>query len=129
MKKKSIAIGAVTTLATGAMILSLGGDTVPADIVYSTVPANYALIDEKGIVKTVIVADEAFIQSGVVGDPTKWILTDYSNPDKAAAYGGKYDVKSGEFISKEDVQKYGDTVEKTDVIKDTPVTTIATPTP
>ena len=82
-----------------------------------TAPTYYAQINEKGIVQSVIVADQAFIDSGKVGDPTKWIPTDYSIPDKTASIGGKLDTKTGVFISPDNVAKYGDTVQSTDIIK------------
>lgn len=44
--------------------------------------AHYAQIDKSGIVTRVIVADQEFIDSGSVGDPSTWIQTD---PD---TYGG-----------------------------------------
>jgi len=88
----------------------------------------YAQIDENGIVKTVIVADQAFIDSGAVGDPSIWIPTDYSVPDKAAEIGGKYDKKSDSFITKEDVRKYGNSIEKTKIPHEVIELTIATST-
>jgi hypothetical protein len=39
--------------------------------------AHFALI-ENGIVTSVIVADQAFIDSGVVGDPASWVQTSYN---------------------------------------------------
>jgi hypothetical protein len=40
--------------------------------------AHFAEIDEKGIVKRVIVADQSFIDSGKVGDPKNWVQTSYN---------------------------------------------------
>lgn len=40
--------------------------------------AHFAEIDEKGIVKRVIVADQDFIDSGAVGNPSNWIQTSYN---------------------------------------------------
>jgi hypothetical protein len=40
--------------------------------------AHFAHIDESGIVDNVIVADQDFIDSGAVGDKTKWIQTSYN---------------------------------------------------
>ena len=34
--------------------------------------------DGKGLVEQVIVADEEFVQSGLVGDPFQWIKTSYN---------------------------------------------------
>lgn len=39
--------------------------------------AHFAKI-ENGIVTNVIVAEEEFIQSGIVGDPSSWIKTSYN---------------------------------------------------
>jgi hypothetical protein len=36
------------------------------------------ITDGKGLVEQVIVADEEFIQSGLVGDPFQWIKTSYN---------------------------------------------------
>lgn len=46
--------------------------------------AHFAQIDENNIVTNVIVAEQEFIDSGVVGDPTSWIQTSYNT------YGGKH---------------------------------------
>jgi hypothetical protein len=40
--------------------------------------SHYAQIDENNIVVNVIRAEEDFINSGAVGDPTKWIQTSYN---------------------------------------------------
>jgi hypothetical protein len=45
--------------------------------------AHYAKV-ENGIVTNVIVADQEFIDSGAVGDPTTWIQTSYNT------FGGKH---------------------------------------
>lgn len=39
---------------------------------------HFAKIDENNIVVQVIVAEQAFIDSGAVGDPAKWIQTSYN---------------------------------------------------
>lgn len=44
--------------------------------------AHFAQIDENNIVTNVIVAEQDFIDSGAVGDPSKWIQTSYNT------YGG-----------------------------------------
>lgn len=46
--------------------------------------AHYAYIDDQNIVTQVIVADQEFINSGSVGDPSRWIQTSYNT------YGGKH---------------------------------------
>ena len=40
--------------------------------------AHFAEIDEGGTVLRVIVADQDFIDSGVVGDKTNWVQTSYN---------------------------------------------------
>lgn len=40
--------------------------------------AHFAQIDENNIVIQVIVAEQDYIDSGVVGDPSKWIQTSYN---------------------------------------------------
>ena len=40
--------------------------------------SHFAQIDENNIVTTVIVAEQDFIDSGAVGDPSKWIQTSYN---------------------------------------------------
>lgn len=46
--------------------------------------SHYAQIDENNIVVQVIVAEQYFIDSGAVGDPTRWIQTSYNT------YGGTH---------------------------------------
>ena len=46
--------------------------------------AHYALINDDNIVVNVIVAEQDFIDSGAVGDPSKWIQTSYNT------YGGQH---------------------------------------
>lgn len=40
--------------------------------------AHYAHINEQNIVDQVIVAEQDFINTGLVGDPSKWIQTSYN---------------------------------------------------
>jgi hypothetical protein len=40
--------------------------------------AHWAEIDDNNLVVRVIVASEEFIQSGAVGDPSRWIQTSYN---------------------------------------------------
>jgi hypothetical protein len=40
--------------------------------------SHFAQIDENNIVTNVIVAEQDFIDSGAVGDPSKWIQTSYN---------------------------------------------------
>lgn len=50
--------------------------------------AHFAEIDEKGIVKRVIVAEQEFIDSGLVGDPKNWIQTSYNTRKGLHTKGG-----------------------------------------
>lgn len=50
--------------------------------------SHFAEIDENGIVKRVIVAEQNFIDSGVVGDPKNWLQTSYNTTGGAHASGG-----------------------------------------
>ena len=40
--------------------------------------SHYAKIDDNNMVVEVIVAEQDFIDSGIVGDPSKWIQTSYN---------------------------------------------------
>lgn len=72
--------------------------------------AHFANIDEHGIVTNVIVAEQDFIDSGAVGDPTKWIQTSYNTRAGVHIKGGtplrknyagigyKYDSEKDAFI-------------------------------
>lgn len=50
--------------------------------------AHFALIDEKGVVQQVIVAEQDFIDSGAVGDPKNWIQTSYNTAEGRHKLGG-----------------------------------------
>lgn len=63
--------------------------------------SHFAQIDENSIVTNVIVAEQDFIDTGAVGDPTKWIQTSYNTragvhygsdgqPDGGVALRGNY---------------------------------------
>ena len=61
--------------------------------------AYFAKIDENNIVVQVIVADQAFIDSGAVGDPASWIETkkDGSIRGRYAGKGKVYDPSVDKF--------------------------------
>lgn len=63
-------------------------------------PTYFAEIDDSGIVLRVIVADQNFINSGAVGEPTRWIQTDIHGAIKKnfAGKGFKYDSSLDAFI-------------------------------
>jgi hypothetical protein len=46
--------------------------------------AHFAQIDENNIVTKVIVVEQEFIDTGILGDPSKWIQTSYNT------HGGKH---------------------------------------
>jgi hypothetical protein len=50
--------------------------------------AHYAEIDNDNIVQRVIVANEEFIRSGTMGDPSKWIQTSYNTVKGQHQLGG-----------------------------------------
>jgi hypothetical protein len=48
--------------------------------------SHYAEINDKNVVIRVIVAEESFIQSGIVGDPNKWVQTSYNTRENEHPY-------------------------------------------
>jgi hypothetical protein len=72
----------------------------PAGQANSYSPSHYAEIDADGTVLRVIVATEEFIQSGQVGDPSRWIETDYEGKTRKnyAGKGYRYDPQRDAFI-------------------------------
>lgn len=50
--------------------------------------SHFAQIDENNIVTNVIVAEQDFIDSGAVGDPSKWIQTSYNTQGGEHKLGG-----------------------------------------
>ena len=50
--------------------------------------SHFAHIDEKNIVTQVIVAEQDFIDSGAVGDPSEWIQTSYNTQAGEHKLGG-----------------------------------------
>lgn len=62
--------------------------------------AHYAKV-ENGIVTEIIVADQDFINSGAVGDPTQWIQTSYNSTIRSnyAGIGYLYMSEHDIFIS------------------------------
>jgi len=50
--------------------------------------AHFAQIDDNNVVVRVIVAEQDFIDSGAVGDPSKWIQTSYNTLGGVHALGG-----------------------------------------
>lgn len=61
----------------------------------------FAEIDDKGLVLRVIVADQAFIASGKVGDPTKWVETslDGALRKNYAGIGYQYNKSRDAFVT------------------------------
>jgi hypothetical protein len=62
--------------------------------------SHFAEIDSDGNILRVIVAEQDFINSGVLGDPQNWIQTSYTNRIRKnyASIGGKYDRVLDAFI-------------------------------
>ena len=50
--------------------------------------AHFAQLDENNIVINVIVAEQDFIDSGLVGDPTRWVQTSYNTSQGEHKLGG-----------------------------------------
>ena len=63
--------------------------------------SHFAEIDKDGIVQRVIVAEQDFINSGVVGDSFNWIQTSYNNNFRKnyAGIGHTYDKTKDAFIA------------------------------
>lgn len=63
--------------------------------------AYFAELDGNKVVKRVIVADQSFIDSGILGDPKSWVETDLEGKKKKnyAGVGMKYDKTKDAFIS------------------------------
>ena len=63
--------------------------------------SHFAEIDDNGLVKRVIVAEQDFIDSGAVGDAANWIQTSYNNNIRKqfAGIGYTYDAAKDKFIS------------------------------
>lgn len=68
----------------------------PEEPTFSGVPTHFAEVID-GVVVRVIVADQAFIDSGKVGDPKNWVPT-YPEGNYASK-GYTYDKTKGRFIS------------------------------
>jgi len=67
-------------------------------------PNYFAEVDESGTVLRVIVADQAFINSGAVGDPARWVPTvkevDKEKGIYPAEINSKYQRATGKFEPK-----------------------------
>lgn len=63
--------------------------------------SHFAELNENNIVVRVIVAEEDFINSGVVGDPAKWVQTSYNGNIRKnyAGIGYTYDANRDAFIA------------------------------
>lgn len=84
----------------------------------SDTASYFAKVRGDGTVETVIVADQAFINSGAVGDPAMWVETKYDGTEQAAEIRGKYDRVNDVFISRGAVER-GATSSDSAVITDT----------
>jgi len=63
--------------------------------------SHFAEIDSNGIVQRVIVAEQDFINSGLVGDSFNWVQTSYNNNFRKqfARVGYTYDKTKDKFIA------------------------------
>ena len=63
--------------------------------------SHFAEIDGNGLVQRVIVAEQDFIDSGVVGDTANWIQTSYNHNIRKqfAGVGFTYDSAKDKFIA------------------------------
>jgi hypothetical protein len=61
--------------------------------------AHFAKIDETNTVTQVIVAEQGFIDTGAVGDPSKWIQTSY-NTRGGVHYGANGEPDGGNALRK-----------------------------
>jgi hypothetical protein len=62
--------------------------------------SHFARIENNTVVE-VIVAEQDFIDSGAVGDPTQWIQTSYTNSIRGcfAGVGYTYDPVADQFVA------------------------------
>ena len=62
--------------------------------------SHFAKINDNNVVVDVIVAEQDFIDSGAVGDPSKWVQTSYNNSIRKnfAGIGYTYDKTNDVFI-------------------------------
>lgn len=68
-------VAVVAVSSTVYVISKLGGIDIPSVTPTPTEVTYFAEIDKNGNVLRVIVANQAFINSGAVGDPVNWIQT------------------------------------------------------
>ena len=88
IKKGIVALGVLGT------ILALGNEPTPSEI-GKIEPTYFAELNENNEVVRVIVANQSFIDSGAVGDPTRWVQT--SMDKDGAGKGYKYDRQKRTF--------------------------------
>lgn len=70
--------------------------------------SHFAKIDKNNIVTEVIVAEQNYINSGVVGDSFNWVQTSYNNNFKKnyAGIGDTYDATRNAFIKSKSYPSY-----------------------
>ena len=93
----TVVVAASSLLAGGVLLATIE----PVKEVPVTETSYFAEIDREGMVLRVIVADQAFIDSGAVGDPATWVQT-YPDGDARKNYAGKgfrYDTELNAFVS------------------------------
>ena len=100
-KTKWILVGTLAAAAISGIALLPGGEvTPPVDRVEDSA-TYFAEIDENNVVIRLIVADQAFIDSGLVGDPNNWIQTFLEGEGRKnyAGVGYTYDETRNAFIT------------------------------
>tara|TARA_Y100000310_G_C20564290_1_gene754652 strand:- start:36 stop:320 length:285 start_codon:yes stop_codon:yes gene_type:complete len=58
---------------------------------------QFAEIDENKIVKRILVVEQDFIDTGVLGDPSNWIKVSFEDKRKSPAIGYTYDEENNAF--------------------------------
>lgn len=83
-----------------AFLLSIGATVYQPRFGSAPTPTYFAEIDQMGTVLRVIVADQAFIDSGAVGNPARWIETkiDGTARKNYAGVGFTYDSARDAFV-------------------------------
>lgn len=121
MNKQTIIIFSILWVSIAVMLMVIFIARPETQVVDEPVGAKpeatyFAELDENDVVIRVIVADQAFIDSGAVGDPANWEQTFIDNSQKAryAGKGYKYDRVNNKFKPKKpyDSWSYNETEDK-----------------
>lgn len=92
-----IIIGVTTSLIIGGVVISqINLDTKTLEPI--NLVTNFAEIDKNGNVVQVIVASQSFIDSGAVGNPINWIISDEKTKKNNAGIGYIYEKNVDAFV-------------------------------